>query len=426
MMLKVQSLLSRHRLLSNIGWLASGELIARASRLIAAVALARMLTPLEFGAAAIAITVFELVRVFNQNGIGAAVIAAPAKTLPSLMRTAHLAGWATGIILAAAQCLVAVLVARSTGSAEIGWMIACLSGVYLLMPPGVPHGWMLQRSQNMKRLAAVNAIQVSTDNLLTAILALTGFGAWAIVLPKLLTAPIWLIGVMWKRPWRPDRTARFASPRKLLTFAGPVLGSEMLNAARLHVDKLIIGGVCGLEVLGIYYFAFNAGLGLSSALSTAFNGAFYPNLCEAVRRTGSALDAFRSGLRTAGTPLAAAFILQAILVPVYVPVVFGPDWSFAIPLIAILCLSGPARLLSDACALLLRASGQPKMEFFAVAFSTCLCLGALLFGVQVGLTAAVIALTLAASFAALALFPIAQSLCSASDLPLYHSKEAQL
>ncbi|WP_300529449.1 oligosaccharide flippase family protein [Maricaulis sp.] len=422
---RARTLLARHTLLKNIGWLASGEMVSRITRLLAAIALARALTPVEFGAAAIAITVFELVRVFNQNGAGAAVIAANPDELPSLIRTAHLAGWIICLILAGVQCVVGYFVAQSTGSAEIGWMIACLAGVYLIMPPGVPHGWMLQRKQNMRRLATVNVVQVSTDNLLTAILALTGFGAWAIVLPKLLTAPIWLFGVMWRRPWRPDRSAGFASPHKLLMFAAPVLGSELLNAARLHVDKLIIGAVCGLELLGVYYFAFNAGLGLSSALSTAFNGAFYPNLCAAVRQTGSALEAFNKGLKTAGAPLALVFLVQAALVPLYVPIVFGADWAFAVPLIAILCLSGPARILADGCALLLRASGWPVSELIAVGATTSICLGALLIGAQLGLVAAASALTAAATLGALTLYPICQSL-SAEIAPNSPLKEASL
>ncbi|WP_291842270.1 oligosaccharide flippase family protein [Maricaulis sp.] len=418
-----RNILGRHTLLKNVGWLASGEMVSRITRLLAAIALARMLTPLEFGAAAIAITVFELVRVFNQNGVGAAVIASKNSALPALIRTAHLAGWVTCFLLAGVQCLVGYIVARSTGSSEIGWMIVCLAGVYLIMPPGIPHGWALQRAQNMRRLATVNAVQVSIDNLLTAGLALTGFGAWAIVLPKLVTAPIWLVGVMWGRPWRPDRGAGFASPRKLLSFAGPVLGSELLNAMRLHVDKLIIGAVCGLELLGIYYFAFNAGLGLSSALSIAFNGAFYPNLCEAFRRTGSAVSAFNKGLKTAGAPLAALFLIQASLVPIYVPIVFGMEWAFAVPLIAILCLSGPARILADGCALLLRASGRPRMELLAVSAVTLTCLGGLVMGAQAGLIAAAIALTLAATLTALALYPVVQTLCS-EDAPCLMPKEA--
>lgn len=412
MIQRVLTIVQSHTLLRNVGWLASAEMLSRVTRLVAAVALARMLTPIEFGAAAVAITVFELVRVFNQNGVGAAVVAAPQDQLPALMRTAHLAGWMTCFLLVTAQCVVAYFVAKSTGNPDIGWMIVSLAGVYLFMPMGVPHGWMLQREQRMSRLAGVNAAQVSTDNLLTAGFALAGFGPWAIVLPKLLTAPIWLVGVMWERPWRPDRSAGFASPRKLFAFAAPVLGSEMLNATRMHVDKLIIGAVCGLELLGVYYFAFNAGLGLSSALSVAFNGALYPNLCEAVRKTGSAVDAFRRGLKTVAAPLAGLFILQAALVPVYVPIIFGADWDFAVPLIAVLCLSGPAKLLTDGCALMLRASGQPRYEFLAVFASTSTCLGAILMGAQVGLLSAAIGLSIAATLIALALFPTVLSLCA--------------
>lgn len=403
--------------LSRVGWLAGGEMLARISRLAAAVFLARHLTPLEFGAAALAITTFELVRLFNQNGVGAAVIAAKAEDLPGLCRTAHLAGWLTTLILFLAQTLVAWLVAKQTGRADIGWMIFCLGGVYWFMPMGVVHGWMLHRRQAMKRMAVVNATQVSTDNILTAVFAIMGFGPWAIVLPKLLTAPIWLIGVMWGRPWRPDRTAAFASPRTLAGFALPVLATEMMNASRLHLDKLIISAVFGLEVLGIYYFAFNAGLGLSSALTNAYNNAFFPYLCEAARKTGSALEAFDKAMRTAGLGLCAVLLIQALAVPIYVPLIFGEDWAFAVPLVVILCLGGPAKVLADSCGLLLRASEQPRMESLAIASVTAVTLGALFLGVQMDLQAACLALTAGATLAAITILPVSRNFARPSSTP---------
>jgi hypothetical protein len=45
------------------------------------------------------------------------------------------------------------------------------------------------------RIAFTGALQVIADNGLTAILALCGLGMWAIILPKLIVAPIWTIGI---------------------------------------------------------------------------------------------------------------------------------------------------------------------------------------------------------------------------------------
>ena len=400
----------RSRFLRNVGWLAGAEAVSRVTRIVAAIALARTLSPEAFGAAAIAITTFEMVRLFNQNGIGAAVIRASESVLQGLCLTAHRISWALSILLILVQCLVGWALGAATGQEDIAWMIMALSGVYLFMPSGVVHAWILQREERFARLAAVNVAQVATDNFLTAGLAIAGLGPWAIVLPKLLTAPIWLVGVSWGRPWRPARRSPASPIRPLIRKAAPVLGSELLAASRLHLDKAVIGVLFGVEALGVYFFAFNAGLGLSGSLCTAFTQALYPHLCEARRRTGSALALFDRSLLRGGLVLSAVFLLQACAAPFYVPIIFGSDWAFAAPLVAVFCLGGPARLIADASGQLLRAEGRLQSEMGLAAFITFSCLAWLTLGAQISATYAVFGVTAGAIIAALAALPAARFL----------------
>jgi O-antigen/teichoic acid export membrane protein len=402
----------RSRFLRNVGWLAGAEAVSRITRLVAAIALARTLSPAAFGAAAIAITTFELIRLFNQNGVGAAVIRAADEALPGLCLTAHRFSWALSVILVAAQCLAGWALGAATGDPDIAWMVAALSGVYLFMPSGVVHAWILQRGERFSRLASVNAVQLATDNFLTAALAIAGFGPWAIVLPKLLTAPIWLIGVSWGRPWRPERNRPAAPLGPLVKDAAPVLGSELLAASRLHLDKALIGLIYGVEALGVYFFAFNAGLGLSGSLGAAFTQALYPHLCEARRRVGSALALSDRSLARGGAALGAIFIAQAIAAPFYVPIVFGADWAFAAPLVAIFCLGGPAKLITDASGQLLRAEGRLKTEMGLAAFVTFFTLAWLLLGAQISAEFAVYGVTAGAILSALIALPAARVLAS--------------
>ena len=372
-------------LISNVGWLTGAELGARITRIAATVLLARFLSPIDFGIAAIAITVFELVRIFNENGIGAAIIRASDEEVAALSKAAYRLGWIICVSLAVVQTLAGLVVAQITGEPRIAWMVAALSGVYFLMPLGLVHCWLLQRQQRLRRIAAVNTIQISTDNVLTAILALTGFGPWAIVLPKLLTAPIWVLGVRWGRPWRPEARTLPAPIIPFVRFGLPIVATEALGALRVHADKFIIGAVFGLEALGLYYFAFNAGLGLSGSLNNAFRSAIYPHLCNDVR---NGLDIGRSidrSLVMVGLPLVGAFLAQAALVPLYVPIVFGDQWAVAVPLVVALCLAGPGRLFSDAGAMMLRASGHVVRETVQTLLLAFSALGALLTLSQFGL-----------------------------------------
>ncbi len=351
--------MSAHKLTRNIGWLTGAELISRFGRIIAAVILARQLDAVAFGIAAIALTIFEVTRVFTENGIGAAVVRASEAKFHQVANTAYRLMWGVCILLAIVQVAAGIIVEMMLPGRDAGGMVAILGIVFLLMPFGVMHAYCLLREERMKELAAISTAQVAADHALTAVLALCGFGAWAIILPKLLTAPIWLIGMIRTKAWARDGSAGFAPVAGLLKFSLPVLGSELMCAFRDQLDKFIVSLTLGVEALGLYYFAFNAGLGVSTALNRAFSNAVYPHLCSAMDR----LSAYRKAVRNLGLPFALLYVLQAGMALYYVPIVFGATWTAVAPLVAILCLGGPARLFVDAARMKARAEGNSGQDF---------------------------------------------------------------
>ena len=412
------------RFAAGFGWLAGADLAARISRIATTIIAARMLTPEDFGLAAIAITTFELIRLFNENGLGAALIKASDDELPSLCRTAHRAAWAVCVTMFLIQAGLGLVLAFSTSRPEAGWMIVALAFVYLCMPFGLVHVWLILRAENMRRIAMVSTAQNLSDNILTASLAIAGLGPWAIVLPKLLTAPIWTMGVMWGRPWRPDLSADFAPLKPLLAFSWPVLSAELISGVRFHADKLIIGAMFGLEGLGVYFFAFNAGIGLSTALSAAFKGTLYPRLCEA-GRTGAAIsDTFKRLMMSGGLALSVIFILQAAAALIYTPIIFGQKWTFAAPLVALICLSGPARLFAEASALAYRAQGAAKHELIFTVATTVFVLAGLTLGAMASLSAAAIGAAIAGTISATVLY-LSLTCAFAQHFPVSALKEAR-
>lgn len=354
--------LRQSRLLQNLGWMTATEMVGRVGRIVTAIILARTMDMVTFGIAAMAITVFELTRIFTENGIGAAVIRAPENKLIATTNTAYKLMWIVCALLAVFQAVIGLLATFLSPDNDIGLMIFALSIIYLVMPWGLMHAYMLMRQERMKRLAIVSSSQTLTDHILTAILALSGFGAWSIILPKILTTPIWLVGVMHGKPWRRDRTAGTLPIKTILRFSVPVLLSELAVAMREQLDKALVFLLFGIEALGLYYFAFNAGLGLSTALNRALNAVLYPNLCAQAEDTKPLHQRFRSALFTAGGPLACIYFIQSFAALIYVPLLFGDDWAHAAPLVAILCLGGPARMLVDSVRMYWRASGVTTRE----------------------------------------------------------------
>jgi O-antigen/teichoic acid export membrane protein len=263
------------------------------------------------------------------------------------------------------------------------------------------------RANRLGTVARISTVQLVADNALTAALAMIGLGAWAVVLPKLLTAPLWVVGMRRAGSWSPDRAVTPAPAAELVRFAAPVLGSELLAAARLNLDKMIVAAVLGLEVLGVYYFAFNAGLGLSLSLTTALTASVYPALAALSAHRGDMLARFDSILWRNALPVSLIIALQAAAALIYVPIVFGEKWADTAPLVALLCVSALTRPVWDAAAQLLRAAGLPGYELAGAVVYTVVYLGAfaalLPLGLQAGISAvAIVALLLNVGLAILA------------------------
>jgi len=373
---------SEHVFLKNLGWLGTSEVFVRVTRLITAVVLARVMDPLLFGLAALVLTINELIRVFNRNGIGAKLVQCSDDELSTISNTAYRLNFIFCISLFIIQCAAAYPLAKFYATPELVPMLQVLSLTYLLMPFGMVQAALVQREQRLKTAALIDGGQVGIDNVITTLLAISGLGAWAIVLPKFLTSPIWVFG--YRRAFRWQPTGPFLSFqlwRDVLQFGRYYLSIELLKTARLNLDNMIIGRVLGMEALGLYYFARNAGLGFSLSLINAMNSALYPNLCE-VRDNATQLKArFTRNLKQISLITVPLISLQAGLAFIYVPIVFGDQWLTAVPTLTLLCLSALPRPLAESASALTLATNRIDLDFkwnilFTIVFVLSVCIAA--------------------------------------------------
>lgn len=361
-----------NRFIKNLGWLGASEVLVRLTRLITAVVLARVMDPLVFGVAALVLTINELIRVFNRNGIGAKIVQCADDELEDITNTAYRLNFIFCISLFLLQCAVAYPLARFYNTPELVEMLQVLSLTYLLMPFGMVQASLVQRAQRLKTTAIIDGGQVCVDNIVTAVLAITGFGAWAIVLPKFLTSPIWVFGYRRAYSWQPSgQFLSFKLWLDVLKFGRYYLSIELLKTARLNLDNMIIGRVLGMEALGLYYFARNAGLGFSLTLVNAINSALYPNLCEVKDNAQELKARFTHNVKQIAYIAVPLISLQAGLAFIYVPIIFGEQWVNAVPILTLLCLSAIPRPLAESASALTLATGHIKLDFKWNVLFTC-------------------------------------------------------
>lgn len=371
-----------NKFISNIGWLSGAELIIRIFRLVTTVVLARWLTPYDYGLAAVVLTTYEFIRVFSKNGIGQKLVQAPEEELEELCTAAYWLNWVIFAAIFAIQCLAAFPIAWVYKDSQLILPICAMALVYLMIPIGSVQSDLIQRENRLEILAITNTLQICTDNVLTLIFAISHMGMWAIVLPKVLVAPIWVATNYMNHPWRPTKGFTTKSWEKIFKFGRNILGVELLKTLRNNLDYLIIGKFLGIKELGLYYFAFNAGLGISISVIYSINAAIFPHLCAAREDFAKFKARYFSSLKTITLMIVPLVMLQSGLAHFYVPVVFGHKWIPAIPILVLICLSAIPRPFADAASGLLVAVDKPELDLRWNIIFTTVFTGGLLIGVQ--------------------------------------------
>ncbi|WP_232280879.1 oligosaccharide flippase family protein [Novosphingobium nitrogenifigens] len=361
----------------------SAEMAGRVIRLATTIVIARHLTPTIVGEAALALTVFELVRVLERVGTGQQIVIAEERDLPSVCHTVRQVYWVWTLLLMVLQAGIAFVLAHYFGHGVAGTMLAALCPVFLFMAGGHVSYFLAMRAGKVGALARVNAVQTISDQLLTMVLMLLFPGPWAIVLPKVLVAPIWLIASLRAHPYHAEPGVRGMPLRQILGSSGSILAADVLSALRTQGDNLIVATMLGTTMLGTYYFAFNAGLGIVSSLVGAFGSVAFPMLARS-----ETFDARRAALGKLGIGAAAIFgplvLIQSLAAPYYVPIIFGARWTEAASLVSVMCLGGLTLAANQLVSAWLRANGQMAKDAANSLLNCAATLGGLTCGALFG------------------------------------------
>ncbi len=382
---KLKQLLS-DRFLRNIGWLGVAELVNRIFRLATTVTLARTFSPYDYGMVSVIYTIIEFASVFAlRAGIGAKIIQAEEQELEVICNTAYWLNWIVYVSLFIIQCVAAYPIAQFYGNNQLIWPICVLALIYLMCPVFVVQSILIERENRLKVTALCNAMQAILSNIILVILAVLDMGVWAVVWSMVVTYPVWIVINYMNHPWRPPTSFNLERWQEITSYGSKLLGVDLLGKIRMNLDYLIVGRFIGIEALGLYFFAFNAGLGISQSVLNSITVALFPHLCAA-RGNGKELKKqFFSSLKTIALILVPLVLLQSSLSPFYVPIIFGQKWVTAIPILILICLSAVPIALSRATSQLLQTVDKTHIDFYWNMIFTVIFAASLLLTVQEGI-----------------------------------------
>ncbi|WP_299811319.1 oligosaccharide flippase family protein [uncultured Shewanella sp.] len=363
-------------------WLGSAQVLGRVVRLGSSIIIARILTPEVFGQVAIILTCFEIICTPTRRISSAALIKMDDSQIKQSLSAANRVNWLAAIIAFVAMSLLSWPLAIYYDDLQLILPMILMATSYLLLPSGMLYAAVNLRLNRMRVVGRAVLWQTVFDAVLTASFALLGLGIWAIILPKIIVVFIW-IGVHRYHNPLPETSSCTSSSsltqedqwqllpaksKSILKFGLQVGLGDLAIALRQNVDYILVGYFLGIEALGVYFFAFNASLGISLGLVQSYGTALYSFLCQKDKDAASSKltleQKYLKSLKFIMLLTIPIISLQAVLAPLYVPWVYGQKWldAGALPVFILLCLSGLVRPLGEAASQYLISAGRSQLN----------------------------------------------------------------
>ena len=368
---------------SAFGWSLVNTVASRFGTLGIGIVLARVLGPEQFGTFAVALVALMAVLSFNELGVSLAIVRWP--TDPAqIAPTVNTISVISSSIIAALGWIGAPAFTALMGNPEATGVVRILILSVLVNGAVAGPAALLQRNFRERTRMGIDQVNVWVGALVALGLAVTGMGAMALAIGRLLGAL--LSGAMFIKasplPYRLGWSREFAMP--LMRFGLPLAGTSIIVFAVGYTDQLVAGSILGATVLGFYVLAFNLSSWpvsiVSQPLRRVAPAAFASVQGEPARMRQSVLVLF--GVVGAAT-IPAFFAIAGASRPL-VRLVYGEVWLPAAAALAWLVIAALCKIFNELIYDYIVVLGRTGVVFLIQCCSLAVLIPALLLGAHFG------------------------------------------
>lgn len=313
---------------------------------VTGVVLANTLTDEDFGLVG-AILVFQaFAQLFVDSGFASALLQRknPTRLDYSTVMWFNI-GMAVGLYLllyAAAPLISSIF----QGDSRIVPMSRVMFTAFIVNAAAIVQTNLLMKRMDVRMVAISNSAGLFAGAIVAIWLAVSGFGAWAIVWQTIILGVV-RTAVLWATSsWRPLWQFSWQVLRSFFGVGSGVMLTSLLTTTFQNIYSLLIGNRASLAALGYFTQADKwSKMGVMS-LSQVLTSSFLPLLAE-VQDNPSRYQRIcgKTHRFTAYLTIPALCLLSA-MAPAIFHTLFGSKWDISIPLFRILCLRGIFTVLS--------------------------------------------------------------------------------
>jgi lipopolysaccharide exporter len=338
-------------------WMVLAKLAERSLGLISTLVLARVLLPRDFGVIAMAMSFVALLELITAFGFDTTLIQKQSRD-----RDHYDTAWTFNIILGVTVAILMALLARPIA---VFYDLPELTYVIL----GLAIGSVTQGFQNIGVVAFRSDMEFNKEFgflvgkkligfVITIPLAFILDSYWALVIGQVVGRTGSTVLSFLVHPYRPRFTLKASS--ELLNFSKWLLIGNCLGYLRERSSDWVIGRVSGPGSLGTFNVAYELAALPSSELAAPINRAVFPGYAK-LAAAGGLRYGYLSVMGVIALLVTPAVFGLACTAPLVVPLVLGPNWLGAIPILVILSFFGLTMLVQTNAHAAYLALGRAKL-----------------------------------------------------------------
>jgi PST family polysaccharide transporter len=345
---------------------------------------ARLLGPEAFGTVAIAYAIMGALIALIDLGMGDALI----RSRDAGQEHFDTVFWALmglSVVLVIVLAMTSHWIALAFDQPELELLMRVVALSLPVTAAGMVPAVILRRSLHFKPLALRSLAASIVGGAVAIVLALAGFGYWALVVKGLVEPIVAGILVWMSAHYRPGLTFVPAIWNELFATGRHLLGSRLVDIVNQRADALIVSARLGPAPLGLYSAAQRIYHSMMDAMFMAIQRVALPAFAQIAHDPPRVQQALLRMVRLTSFVTFPLFAMVGLLADLLIPVLFGERWADAAPALSALCAGGVLFSVSYYNAPLMTATGRPEFVFRLTLLNTTLNLVAFLVGVQWGI-----------------------------------------
>jgi O-antigen/teichoic acid export membrane protein len=387
----------RSRILRGLAWKAASGGFRQVSHIAVALILARLLTPHDYGIAAMVLVFSSLIIIFSDLALGAALV--QRRELDERDRsTVFWTSTGVGLVCMLLGIALSWPLAAFYGEPEVQPLFAALSVGFLVTALGTTQVALLNREMNFRSLELRLMAGTVCGAAVGITLAASGHGPWAIIGQQMAAAFASTVLLWALSPWHPRFMFSVASLRDLGSFSLKVFGTRLVFYLNRNADNLLIGRFLGAAALGAYAVAYNVMLAPVARIAAPLVQVLFPAFSRLQDERERIASMWLRATRVVATITIPGMTGLVLVAPEFVRVALGDRWDAAIPVIQILAWVGLLQSLQGMNSGILQACDRAGTLLRCAIITVIASLVAFAVGMQWGIVGVAAAYAVASTF----------------------------